>query len=315
MIPVFVESSYAVRRTSDGVVARNTRKGVSLGRLSAELPPTSATDEPFVDVSFIILAWNSETYLERCLGSISSAMSRVEISYEVLVLDNGSRDGTTRVLERLAAADPEHVRPQYRRTNLGTTKSRNLLCRAAIGDYLCVMDSDVELPAGVVETLLDHLRRDPRLGIVVPKIIYPSGTWQKSFDRFPTVLDKIDRFFRLRRIEAQQGAQVGSITVPFHIDYAISAFWLMPRSLFAGVGMLDERIFYAPEDVDLCLRIWRAGHRILYIPSVSIVHHTQELSRGFKLNRAKLSHIKGLAYYFLKHRYLFRRPSFASALN
>jgi GT2 family glycosyltransferase len=172
------------------------------------------------------------------------------------------------------------------------------------------MDSDVELAGGVVDAFVPLLAQDHDLGIVVPRILYPSGTWQKSYDRFPTLADKIHRYFRLRKIEEREALQTGKCTQPFYVDYAISAFWLMRRDLLQTVGFLDERIFYSPEDVDFCLRVWKSGFRILYVPSVSVVHHTQEISRGLKLNRAKLSHIKGLGYYFLKHRYFLRRPEF-----
>jgi GT2 family glycosyltransferase len=261
-----------------------------------------------MDISFAILTWNSRHYVAGCLGSIRSAMSPTGLRYEVQILDNGSRDGTAELLAQFAADDPTHLFPHYERTNLGTTRSRNMLFAAARGEYLCVMDSDVELASGVVEVLLETLRTDPGLGIVVPRIHCTSGRWQKSFDNFPTVIDKAHRFLRLRQIERRQAVDLEHATVPFEIDYAISAFWLMRKSLLDTVGPLDERIFYAPEDVDFCLRVWKTGLRILYVPSVCIVHHTQEISRGLKINSAKLSHMKGLAYYFFKHRYWLRRP-------
>lgn len=263
-----------------------------------------------MDLSFAILAWNSERYLERCIFSIYKALEKTGLSYEVLVLDNGSKDGTPRLLSRLAAESHGQLVPYYEATNTGTTRSRNRLFATARGDYLCVMDSDVELASGVIEALLPWLARDHGIGIVAPRILYPSGTWQKSFDQFPTLIDKINRFFRLREIEGREARKIDSTTKPFCIDYAISAFWLMRRDLLRTVGLLDEQIFYAPEDVDFCLRVWKSGARILYEPSVSVVHHTQEISRGMKINMAKLSHIKGLGYYFLKHRYWLRRPEF-----
>lgn len=263
-----------------------------------------------MDLSFIILTWNSAHYLERCLSSIDLALERTGLAYEILVLDNGSRDETPRLLSRLATESGGRLVPYYETVNTGTTRSRNRLLAAARGSYVCVMDSDVELAAGVIDTLVPLLASDASLGIVVPRIHFPSGAWQKSFDRFPTLADKINRFFRLREIEERQAAQIGSLTPPFTIDYAISAFWLMRREILVSVGLLDERIFYAPEDVDFCLRTWKAGFRIMYVPSVSVVHHTQEISRGFKINRAKLSHIKGLGYYFIKHGYVLRRPAF-----
>lgn len=263
-----------------------------------------------MDLSFVLLTWNSASYLEKCLASITNAMRGTALAYEVLVLDNGSTDATPQILKELASRDPSHLRAFFEPVNTGTTRSRNRLFSEAIGRFICVMDSDVELSPGVMDTLLPFLERDSGLGVVVPRIHYPSGAWQKSFDHFPTAVGKLNRFFRLRAIEKSEAASVRPEDPPFLIDYAISAFWLMRRELLERVGTLDERIFYAPEDADFCLRVWKAGLRILYVPAVSVVHHTQEISRGFKLNRAKLSHIKGLAYYFAKHGYLLRKPHF-----
>jgi GT2 family glycosyltransferase len=261
-----------------------------------------------LDLSFVILTWNSERYVERCLSSVETALRKTGLSYEVLVWDNGSKDSTPALLSQLAEKSHGRVIAFLEDRNTGTTRSRNRLFAAARGDFLCVMDSDVELAGGVVDALLSLLVRDKALGIVAPRILYPSGRWQKSFDRFPTLADKIDRFFHLRTIEEREALVAWKSTKPFVVDYLISAFWLMRRELLQAVGMLDERIFYAPEDVDFCLRVWKSGFRILYVPAVSVTHHTQELSRGWKLNRAKLAHLQGLAYYFMKHRYLIRRP-------
>lgn len=266
-----------------------------------------------MDLSFVILTWNSERYLRKCFSSIAESMQGSGLSYEVLVLDNGSVDGSPALLTELASNPDTHLFPHFESTNLGTTRSRNILLKRARGEYVCVMDSDVELAPGALAKLIPELGRSAGVGMVVPRIVYPSGRWQKSIDVFPTLFDKVNRFVRLRSIEARQGRALQDAATPFTVDYAISAFWLMRRSVLEEVGLLDENIFYAPEDVDFCLRVWRAGHAILYVPSVTVVHHTQEISRGFKLNKAKIEHMKGLAYFFMKHRYLFRRPRFAVA--
>nr|MDA3807455.1 hypothetical protein [Thiomicrorhabdus sp.] len=150
----------------------------------------------------------------------------------------------------------------------------------------------------------------PDVGMVVPKIFYPSGKWQKSVDQFPTLIHKLNRFFRLRAIEAQEGSEDHNCLDVRPVDYAISAFWLFKRVVLKAVGLLDEKYFYAPEDVDYCLEIWKAGYQIQYDPTVSVVHHTQEISRGFKFNKAKIEHIKGLAYMFWKHKYFFVAPDY-----
>lgn len=268
-----------------------------------------------MELSFIVLTWNAERYLERCLGSIGNALRHSALSYEVLILDNGSHDLTAKILSRMAAESPGRMKVYLETENAGTTRPRNRLFAASRGDYLCVMDSDVELPVGVVDALIPRLQEDSGLGIAVPRIVYPHGGWQKSVDRFPTLIDKVDRFFRLREIESREGQLIKESVPPFNVDYAISAFWLFRRDLLGTVGLLDERIFFAPEDVDFCIRVWKAGLRILYDPSVAVVHHTQEITRGWKLNKAKVQHVLGLAYCFRKHRYLFRRPRFHEGLS
>ena len=263
-----------------------------------------------MDLSFIILSWNSERYIESCVESIRTSLAGSSLEYEVLILDNGSQDRTASILAELATRPATRLVPVFKTYNLGTTSSRNILLSAAKGRYLCVMDSDVELAPGVLDALIPVLNADRSVGLVGPKIFYPSGKWQKSFDRFPTVADKVRRFFHLRAIEQEESRRFSAAVEAFPVHYLISAFWLMRRDTLERVGLLDEAIFYAPEDTDFCLRVWKASLRILYVPSVSVVHHTQEISRGFKINRAKLSHLKGLCYYFLKHRYFLRRPAF-----
>ena len=94
----------------------------------------------------------------------------------------------------------------------------------------------------------------------------------------------------------------------YPVDYAISAFWMLKREAMEKVGLLDENIFYAPEDVDYCLRIWKAGYQIFYAPQIWSIHNAREISRGAKINSSTIKHLQGLLYYFRKHRYLFQSP-------
>lgn len=261
-----------------------------------------------MDLSFIILTWNSERYIEACLRSIGASLQGVGFNYEIFVVDNGSSDQTPAMLRVHAEQHPGVIKPIYLAENRGTTVSRNLALRKAAGRYLCVMDSDVELTQGLFQPLIKVLEARPDIGMVVPRITYPSGRWQKSYDRFPTFAHKVKRLLWLREIERQEGLAVQNQVQERPVDYAISAFWLCKREVLERVGFLDEKIFYAPEDVDYCLRLWQAGYTIQYVPTVSVIHHTQEISRGYKFNRAKLSHIAGLLYLFYKHGYFFKRP-------
>jgi len=256
-----------------------------------------------VDISVVILTWNSGKHIRTCVESTMEDLLHCSLSFEIYVVDNGSMDNTKEILEGLVSNHGDCVKPIYLENNMGTTFSRNLALKKAVGKYICIIDSDAYPKKGCFEQLLSRLTINPKIGIIVPKLVYPNGHYQKSTDIFPTIFQKIFRLFFLKYMEAKE-------TIPREgpVDYAISAFWLMKRELLKLVGYLDERIFYAPEDVDYCLRVWKAGYSIYYVTDATVIHDAQEISRGIKINRATLNHMRGLSYYFRKHKYLFKRP-------
>ena len=263
-----------------------------------------------IQLSIVMLTWNSESYILRCVESLKSRLSDIGYKWEMIIVDNGSRDNTVSILEKLSRENPDHLYVNLLPVNQGTTVSRNIALRKARGKYVAIVDSDIETTENIFPVLVNVLENDNSIGLAAPKILYPSGNWQKSYDRFPTLFQKANRFFRLKAMENHEQSQK-TIEEQKNIDYAISAFWLFRRTLLDAVGLLDEKIFYSPEDVDYCLRVWKAGYRIVYCPKCSIIHHSQEISRGWKINKAKFHHLMGLFYLFLKHRYFFRAPKFS----
>ena len=260
-------------------------------------------------VSAVILSFNSAAVLDKAVRSLAVDLGGVEEPDEIWVVDNGSTDGSREVLGRLEEELSGLVKPIYLDRNLGTTVPRNIALGQASGRFVLVMDSDVEVPKGTVGHLIEVCERDPALGIVVPEIRYPSGRLQLSTDRFPTVGRKLQRLLALRSLE---GALTKSPAAQ-RVDYAISAFWLFRRELLEVVGNFDEKIFYSPEDVDFCLRVWKSGHYVYFEPAVHVIHHAQELSRGLRFPRFAMSHLWGLVYLFGKHRYLISPPDLAAS--
>lgn len=262
-------------------------------------------------VSFIVLSFNSAAVIERCVRSLVAQMPR-PLRDEIHVVDNGSTDGSRQVLRSLQAefSDVLHVRALER--NHGTTVSRNMALRAARGAYVAIVDADVYVPPGTVDGLIRDLDANQDVGLIAPRLVYPTGRRQLSTDRFPTLFRKIHRFFALKAIESRMRQEPERPGIA-DVDYAISAFWLMRREVVEAVGLLDERIFYSPEDVDYCVRVWKAGYRVAYDSLLTAVHDAQEISRGLMLRPAALSHMKGLLYLYAKHRFILsgrtlRRP-------
>lgn len=256
------------------------------------------------ELSFIILTWNSNRYLPGCLDSIMRKAQEESIDFEVIIIDNGSRDETIKTIEQYQHSHPGIFHLIALPDNRGTTYPRNLGLKKARGEFICVLDSDTELAGGTLRSLLSHLTSNADIGIIAPRLLLPDGSVQHSVKRFPTMLDKL---MKLPRIIA--GIQTKNsdfyddfpFTVIKEVDSAISACWFFQHKLLGTVGYLDENIFYAPEDLDYSLRVWQAGLKVLYYPPFTVLHHTQQLSHKKPLSKTSLSHFWGLIYYYCKH--------------
>ena len=266
-------------------------------------------------LSFIILTWNSEQYLHANLNSIVRACSVSSLSCEIIVVDNGSSDRSLEIIAGFDTGNSGTVKCIALGNNKGTTFSRNLGLREARGTYICVIDSDTEIIEGDLRTILRKLDDDPVIGIVAPRLVLCDGTIQNSVKRFPAF------WLKLWKIpKALLGLQLCDhdfyADFPFDddkiVDSAISACWFFRRDLLDAVGLLDEKIFYSPEDLDYCLRVWKSGRKILYSPSITVIHHTQQISHKKPLSLISLRHFSGLLYYFNKHGGWFCAPRYST---
>lgn len=128
---------------------------------------------------------------------------------------------------------------------------------------------------------------------------------------FPTLLEKIYKAVPLRRIQRiDEQMEIQRPPYPdaesYPVDYLLSACWVIRPEVIAKAGMLDEKIFYAPEDAEYCIRVWKSGYQCAFCPSAKIIHEYQRISKKKLFSRVNWEHIKGLAYMFMKHGYLFR---------
>lgn len=275
-----------------------------------------------IDVSAIILTWNSQAYIKKCVESIIKDATDSDLNVEIILIDNGSTDETVTILENLKANSPIPIQIIKLEKNFGTTEPRNMGIKRAKGKYLLVIDSDTMIPkSGVLSELINFVERDEKIGILAPRLLYPDGTVQESCKKFPTIINKLFKSIPIEFLK-----KVGEVmelydnkiytkqfTEPVCVDYCISAAWLINRKALDEVGLFDENIFYSPEDVDLCLRMWLNGWKVVYYPKCIIIHYTQRLS--YKNKKIAFSHIKGLMYYFNKHKYWISRSSIYRKIN
>ncbi len=265
-----------------------------------------------IDLSFVILTWNSNNYLARCLDSFIIQCQKENISWEIILIDNGSTDGTCELATNYCEKFIEQIHLISLDKNRGTTYPRNLGLKKARGHNCCILDSDTEFNSGCIQDILNLLNNE-NIGMVAPQLLLPGGKIQNSAKKFPTFFDKISKIpgiFFNKKVSQKDFYD----TFPFYksrpVDTAISACWFFRKSLLESVGFLDETIFYAPEDIDFCLRVNKIGLQIIYFPFVSVMHHTQQISHRRPFSKVSRSHFSGLLYYFNKHGGWFQRPTF-----
>lgn len=269
------------------------------------------------DISFIILTWNSKKYIEKCLQSIDTIR---KLSIKIYVIDNGSQDETVSILKQIKGnkmyAQLEVV---LLSSNKGTTVSRNLGLKRACEDskYVCILDSDTIINEATMIQLVKILSADPSIGIVGPALQGLDGNFQNSGRAIPTLslkLFKVMPFKALREWGARK-EQIPKTKDVIDVGYLMSACWMMPTNLIKKIGLLDESIFYAPEDVEYCMRAWKYGYRVCYAKNISIIHAWQRLSRKKLLSKHNWEHIKGLFYLFHRYHCYFNKPDYIHYKN
>jgi len=225
------------------------------------------------DVSIVIVTWNAKRYVLECLESLyAHPSSRV---MEIIVVDNDSSDGTQEAIR----AEFPRVRLIQNQANVGFAKGNNTGMAAAKGRYLCLVNSDVVVPAGCIDTMLNYLEENPRVGLLGPKMLAPGGSIGLSVKNFPTLWNTFCCALGLHSMFPDSHVFGGF--EPHSFCYSNSAdvevvsgwFWAVRREAMAEVGALDERFFMYGEDMDWCRRFQKAGWRVVYCSEAEALHY------------------------------------------
>lgn len=223
--------------------------------------------------SVIILGWGGEPYIADCLAALRRQSYR---AVEVIVVDNGSPDGTAEIVER----DFSEVRLIRTEQNLGVAGGNNVGLRAAQGELCILINADVEAHPGWLSHLVGAMEADPRIGIAGAKLLYPDGTIQFAGGRidpprgYPSHLGRheVDR---------------GQFDTATDVEFVTGASLAIRRSILDRIGYEDERFFPIDlEDVDMSYRARAAGFRVVLAPQAVATHHESSTARAQDLGRA-----------------------------
>ena len=248
-----------------------------------------------MNLSIIILTWNNLAATRQCLASLLPVMDRDDV--EVIVIDNASSDGTQAAVRR----EFPRVRLICNHTNRGIAAARNQGFMRATGKKLLILDNDTIVNAEAIDGMMAYLDAHNDVGLCACRMTDASGNVQPSYRPFPGLVSKVYSILRIARPLSHYKADADGSIEPF---YVIGACQMMKREAVGQVGMLDEAIFYGPEDADYCLRLRKAGWRIKSLPQHSIVHTYQRATARNPFSMLGYKHVKGLFHLYIKHRRL-----------
>lgn len=229
---------------------------------------------PNPDLSICIVTYKARDLLRDCLRSLCEQPPGP--SLEILVVDNGSDDGT---LEMLRGEFPE-VRLILNPGNLGYTLPMNQALRAAGGRYLVQLNPDTKVVGGALKALFEYLEANPRVGIATPKVLNRDGSLQKQcrrsaarpWDTF-TYFTGLSRLFPRSRLFARYLMTYLNEDEINEVEAVSGSCMFIRRAVIENIGYLDERYFAYQEDADFCFRARQAGWRIEYLPFARVIHY------------------------------------------
>lgn len=253
-----------------------------------------------MELSVIVVSWNTSALLETCLSKLREEIKNIDA--EVFVVDNASADGSA---DMVARAHP-WVSLTANDTNRGFAAANNQALVHATGNYILLLNPDTEVQPGSITGLLQFLKAHPRAAVVAPQLINSDGTVQRSCRQFPTFVGMLFELCGMSKLfpDDKRFGQYKMLDfdhdVEREVDQPEGAALLVRKEVFDSVGSLDEGYFMLFEEVDWCYRIKQAGWQIWFTPTCKVIHHYGQSIKQVKVRMIMSSH-KGLYRFWRKH--------------
>ncbi len=224
------------------------------------------------DVSIIIVNWNTQELLLRCLEHVYDTTRQV--AFEVFVVDNASSDGSVAAVR---SRFPE-VQLIENNENVGFARANNQAMAVVRGRFLLLLNTDAFLHPAAVKTLVAHMDAYPDTGAAGCRLFYEDGTLQRSCSAFPTVLTELwqglwlDRLFPRHPLFGSYMMTYWNLDDLREVDAVLGACMIIRPSALKQVGPFNEQYFMYSEEIDLCYRLKQGGWKIRFVPTATATH-------------------------------------------
>jgi len=218
-------------------------------------------------LSIVLVCWNNKAYLDPCLQSLFD--SGMRHTFDVVVVDNGSTDGSQAML---ADKYPD-VKIIQNSSNVGLGKASNQGIAGTSGRFILLLNNDTIVNGASFDAMVDFLDQNPKTGAVGGKLLNPDGSIQACYNYFSTLREE---FFIATRIgelirpgypSIMRGDEVCSV------DWLSSACLMVRRAAFDQIGLLDEGYFIYGDEADLQYRLKKAGWDVYFLPHATTIHY------------------------------------------
>jgi hypothetical protein len=289
-----------------------------------------ASINPTVDLSVIIVNYNTADLLRKCLESVYK-QEHGDGKFEIIVIDNASADASMAMLHK----EYPDVITIENQENKGFAYANNQGLRQAKGQYLVLLNSDAEVVDNALWKMTAFLDAHPTAAAVGAHLVYPDGSFQEGAFRFPGLLQIFFDFFPLNwrltrsRLNGRYSRKLyeGDHPRAFEVDFVLGACLMIRRTALEQIGLLDESYFMYMEEIDWCWRVrhanpapgyspltvrFRPGRRKLQtwtvhcMPSATVIHHAGGTSRKFR---------DEMFYQLHKSRHFFYRKNYSNRFN
>ncbi|MDH6306150.1 N-acetylglucosaminyl-diphospho-decaprenol L-rhamnosyltransferase [Parabacteroides sp. PF5-5] len=258
------------------------------------------------EISIITVTMNHLPLLKEMLYSLFVSC-KPATSFELILVDNCSTDGTI-----------EYVREAYPSVHIienteinGFAKNNNTGAAQAKGRFILILNPDIILTDGAIDTLYQYLKNNPSAGIVAPRLLNQDGSIQLSARHFMSVKFLLCRIFTNGKDDTNnpvvQEYLMPDISddQPSEVDWCLGAALLFEKSFYQQLGGFDEKFFLYVEDADICQRCWFAGKKVIYLPQSQMIHAHQRTSAH--LSKKTIMHLKSHFYFLRKNRFKIER--------
>ena len=249
-----------------------------------------------IDLSIIVVNWNTKEDLLYCLESIFKMGTGIQ--REVIVVDNGSRDGSGVEVKKTFPA--VHLIQNDR--NVGFGKATNQGFKNSSGRYVLLLNPDTQVKEGAVERLTSFMDTHSDAGLSGAQLLNGDGSKQNSIANFPSIATELLNKSLLRWVFPKRFPGKGrEYSGPIEVESVIGACMMVRREALDQVGLLDEDYFLFLEETDWCYRIKKAGWKIYHVPQTEVFHFQGKSAETDK-KRARVEYFRSRYHFFKKNK-------------